>query len=1690
MSVSSTVSLDSTSSTESNRPEARASQMKIAPVDQSIKTFLRIRPSDKSSSMSNDSTYLGVLNDTDVLMVPPPSPKQRKTSEYKFTRVFDESATQSRIFEETCLPLLTPLLRQDNYKALIFSHGVTKSGKTHSTIGSPGQAGIIPRTLKVLFDSIAESSQDVNTPTQYRPFRVHDVEINVDERRDNEAMKSIRALDSNLATWFQYLAIDPLDFNIGDLLVENSSNRNSQVVSLPEGMNYSIWISCAEISSERIYDLLATPSVPPVRSIKSTDPKRPQLFLTTDNATHQKYIQDLREVNVRTLEEAIMVLRAGYHQRRLYAVLTNRPSPRSHCIVTIKVLKTPQFGESALKDAAKGKTSISRLSIVDLAGSEMPRTMTSSAGHGIKDPGNGDTSLINPQEVPFRQSKLTQLFQGSLEAGPANSQVCLIANISPYRSKFDETTRTLEFATSPIESSRTRIMDTHAGSETSLSNIKRLSTSPGSVSHQQPTTGQTIDDSSSKQRHTGDVTILSQGRNKTSNMDFDEDKSCDNPIKTESEEAVMVEKERPLTGQSDAATVSGSIHCVSARCLETITSLQEKFDRHQEAFEMQISTRDQGLESLKNLLAENSRKMEEQEKCCQIQDKEIQELRVALVKSDNDRASQESLQAALKQEIKDLKDQLAETERGKMEQEEEIISRNEQVQELKQALAEIIANRVTQETAQSLHQDIKSLTTQLLESARKKEELEERVRSRDEEVRELKQEAVDAEATRVSQETLHNSMVRSLEVEIERLRSDLKHAAFERREHDEAMDVRFQEQEDKLLGQKQALADSLNVNHELELAQLREALVASDKKCLAMTERFQSGDRDQSMVVLVRDLEAADETRSVLERKLAKANETIDAWNAWFADSPVMKLARGATHASVPDSTIVAASDRSAPDDPLLASDQINVHSVAAEVLATIKDAGDMAVEHATLEEDFVEHVDEAIAFGDVPHDDPLNDPQNYPQNKPQDDPQGDTQDYFQVEPQDHLQDDPQDDPQNDPQGEPQFNPQDADETTTEDRTETVVTEQTESAHIKHGNLSSDPSLDVNTVPRPAVSAAAAHPDFVNVIEIESDSEDEYHATLKWTKISDRFAQVQQFAESSAESSRQSSPDTSDKASFKAKDSKPSTNKRTSTRSRSLPGHQETPTTTTSRSSPARVTRSRYSLPNNPTVSSRTRSSAIQPPIKKTRLSTGTKSSLFFKDSDIEEEQERSQVEDGVGSSLPQTSKTANIQTEEGVESDPDTTVIHPVAGSFETTYAITAQEPPNLQVPETLHESKRVATQGSPRDQDDAMLLAPGLVASEDDQEGGQSPDFTHEDVIQPDLSQNFGVEEGMKVEPSPDFEPEDDMPAHPVQNAGPEDYLQTDEYEMAQEDSHDGSEDTLARSATGGRMESSRVIDDHIGTPAAKISPVRPIYPKLKSMTPSPRRTSPSRPPVLSKYGAADDKWTNPTWESFDARLEEHEAPLETPDRLRSSWPRPALDVPMTKLDSSLTTERDREYPLIPHVDDDLDYDGERYHNLQVGDMDDGDDESDGDKDLNGAISEYDSAQESLDTEDSNEFPLETKVEIDAGDKENDDPKSKKKVEPQSAKAMGKGKGEMKAIDDDELTVKDEDEDSESMKKDVVMGGLRPKLKKRKLRQAPTVFSDEMDEKVDMFVQPAKNNASKQLHRKQKSKNKSRMH
>jgi kinesin family member 20 len=76
------------------------------------------------------------------------------SSLYTFSHVFPPSSQQSEFFTKTTLPLVRDVL--DGQNALLFTYGVTNSGKTYTVQGGTeeGSAGILPRTLDVIFNSI------------------------------------------------------------------------------------------------------------------------------------------------------------------------------------------------------------------------------------------------------------------------------------------------------------------------------------------------------------------------------------------------------------------------------------------------------------------------------------------------------------------------------------------------------------------------------------------------------------------------------------------------------------------------------------------------------------------------------------------------------------------------------------------------------------------------------------------------------------------------------------------------------------------------------------------------------------------------------------------------------------------------------------------------------------------------------------------------------------------------------------------------------------------------------------------------------------------------------------------------------------------------------------------------------------------------------------------------------------------------------------------------------------------------------------------------------------------------------------------------------------------------------------------------------------------------------------------------
>ncbi|KAF4626490.1 hypothetical protein G7Y89_g11669 [Cudoniella acicularis] len=177
---------------------------------------------------------------------------------------------------------------------------------------------------------------------------------------------------------------------------------------------YAILISMYEVYNDRIFDLL-TPALPN----KSTKDyrRRPLLFKPTEQSPDRKVVAGLRKIICSTMRDALMVLEAGLHERRVAGTGSNSVSSRSHGFFCVEVKKRR-------RSRMPGPWGGSALTIVDLAGSERARD-AKTQGATLQEAGKINESLMylgqclqmqsdignsaKPNLVPFRQCKLTEL---------------------------------------------------------------------------------------------------------------------------------------------------------------------------------------------------------------------------------------------------------------------------------------------------------------------------------------------------------------------------------------------------------------------------------------------------------------------------------------------------------------------------------------------------------------------------------------------------------------------------------------------------------------------------------------------------------------------------------------------------------------------------------------------------------------------------------------------------------------------------------------------------------------------------------------------------------------------------------------------------------------------------------------------------------------------------------------------------------------------------------------------------------------------------------------------------------------------------------------------------------------------------------------------------------------------------------
>ncbi|KUI54477.1 Kinesin-like motor protein 9 [Cytospora mali] len=193
---------------------------------------------------------------------------------------------------------------------------------------------------------------------------------------------------------------------------------------------YAVLISMYEVYNDRIFDLLT----PPAKSVATKEfRRRPLIFKPTELSPDRKVVAGLRKILCSNLNQALMVLEAGLHERRVAGTGSNSVSSRSHGFFSIEVKKRTRSSSKRHSYPWGGST----LTVVDLAGSERNRD-AKTAGATLAEAGKINESLMylgqclqmqsdigsnsKPSVVPFRQCKLTELLFSNSSPSPSLTQ--------------------------------------------------------------------------------------------------------------------------------------------------------------------------------------------------------------------------------------------------------------------------------------------------------------------------------------------------------------------------------------------------------------------------------------------------------------------------------------------------------------------------------------------------------------------------------------------------------------------------------------------------------------------------------------------------------------------------------------------------------------------------------------------------------------------------------------------------------------------------------------------------------------------------------------------------------------------------------------------------------------------------------------------------------------------------------------------------------------------------------------------------------------------------------------------------------------------------------------------------------------------------------------------------------------------
>jgi kinesin family protein 23 len=217
-----------------------------------VAVLARVRPLGRDDP---EERCIEVMEEGETLQLLCPASSARffnasKVTQFSFNRVFDEASAQKDVFDAAGLPLVRELIQGRN--GLLFTYGVTGSGKTHTMQGTLDDGGVMSRAIDVIFNSLEGRLVARRYMVMPAEHKLNDFQIQtVPDAASMQQKEMLSDLKRNNGGR-RFISANSSDPDLSGRLCDDTKAEDL----VDRNMVYAVFISYCEIYNKNIFDLL------------------------------------------------------------------------------------------------------------------------------------------------------------------------------------------------------------------------------------------------------------------------------------------------------------------------------------------------------------------------------------------------------------------------------------------------------------------------------------------------------------------------------------------------------------------------------------------------------------------------------------------------------------------------------------------------------------------------------------------------------------------------------------------------------------------------------------------------------------------------------------------------------------------------------------------------------------------------------------------------------------------------------------------------------------------------------------------------------------------------------------------------------------------------------------------------------------------------------------------------------------------------------------------------------------------------------------------------------------------------------------------------------------------------------------------------------------------------------------------